>query len=198
MQGHLQLRLGHLGTYRNNPDYAPLVIANAILGGLFSSRINMNLREDKGYTYGARSSFGYVRGQGSFVVSTGVRTDVTDAAIREILKEIKAMRTTDVTEAELRHAKDRYILSLPAQFQTIGAISAHIAHLYIYELPLDYYATLPAQLEAVSVRDVRQVAELYLQPQDLQIVVVGDRERIESGLKDLDLGPILSLSPSAG
>lgn len=185
-----QLVVGELAVKRADADYFPLVLCNAILGGLFNSRINMNLREDKGYTYGAHSYFDFMRERGPFFVATGVKTDVTDLAIREILKEIDKMRTSNVTEEELNNAKNRYSLSLPGYFQTVDGISGMMANLYLYDLPLDYFQQVPDRINAVSVADVRRVAEQHLHPEALSIVVVGDDNHVGPGLADLQRGPV--------
>ena len=190
-----QLVIGELAVKRADADYFPLVLCNAILGGLFNSRINMNLREDKGYTYGAHSYFDFMRERGPFFVSTGVKTDVTDLAIREILKEIDKMRTSNVTEEEINNAKSRYSLSLPGYFQTVDGISGMMANLYLYDLPLDYFQQVPDRINAVSVADVRRVAEKHLHPQALTIVVVGDESHVGPGLADLQRGPVQKRDP---
>ena len=191
-----QLRIGHLGIERSNPDYYPLVMLNAILGGQFNSRINMNLREDKGFTYGARSVFDAKRGRGSFMVYTSVRTDSTGQAIREVLGEIRKMRSDAVTEEELTGAKARYSLSLPGYFQSVDGVGAMVSNIYVHDLPLDYYQQLPDAISAVSVGDVRRVAEKYLHPTALSIVVVGDKAAVESGLQALERGAVRQLDPS--
>ena len=154
-----QLRVATIGVARSSPDYMTLRVMNAILGGLFSSRINLNLRETHGYTYGARSQFSFWRGAGPFAVITGVRTDVTAPAVREIANELKRMVATDVTPGELTMAKDAIIQSLPGQFETneftVGALSA----IFVYGLPLDYYAQLPAKIAAVTSKEIQSVAE---------------------------------------
>jgi zinc protease len=188
-----QLVIGELGVARDTPDYYPLVMCNAILGGLFNSRLNMNLREDKGWTYGARSMLNALRQQGSFYVATGVRTDVTGPAIREVLKEVVNMRSTDVTEEELRNAKNRYSLSLPGYFQTVEGVADMMSSLYLYDLPGDYYQKLPEHLAAVTVADVRRVAMTYLHPDTLSIVVVGDPEHVAPALSELGRGDITRL-----
>jgi zinc protease len=183
-----QLRIGHVSVSRHHAEYFNLVIMNAILGGVFNSRINMNLREDKGYTYGARSYFDFALLQGPFVVYAGVRTDATAAAIREVLKEIDTIRSADVSEAELTQAKNAYTLSLPGYFQSISGIAGMLASLYLFDLPLDYFQTLPEKLRAVTVADVRRVAQSFLHPESLQIVVVGDRDKVQTDLAALDYG----------
>lgn len=188
-----QVVVGNLGVARGTPDYYPLVMCNAILGGLFNSRINMNLREDKGWTYGARSTFDFKREKGPFFVAAGIRTDVTGEAIREMLGEIAKMRDTDVSEEELNNAKNRYSLSLPGYFQTVEGVSSMLANLYLFNLPDDYYQKLPENLAAVTVADVRRVATTYLHPDKLSIVVVGDPAHVEPALRDLGRGPVVHL-----
>jgi len=184
------LRVGHMGVSRANPDYAPIEVMNTALGGLFSSRINLNLRETHGYTYGASSVFAYRRGPGPFLVGTGVRTDVTAEAVTEILKEIERMRTTDPTAAEVALSKDSIARSLPGQFETTSQTASSIGQLFVYDQPLDYYRTLPGKIDAVQAADMRRVAEKYLKPQELVIVAVGDRGKIEPGLRKLSFGPV--------
>ena len=185
-----QLRIGHLGVSRANPDYFSIILCNAILGGAFNSRINMNLREDKGYTDGAGSYFDFRRGMGPFTVYTGVRTDVTLPAVEEILGELNKMRETDVTAEELKNAKNRYSLSLPGQFQTVGGIASMFSRVFTFDLPLDYYQHLPEKLAAVSVDDVRTAAQTYLHPEDLIVVVVGDKTKVSKELGKLSRGDL--------
>jgi zinc protease len=186
-----QLRVGHLGVERTNPDYYPLVLCNAILGGLFNSRINMNLREDKGYTYGARSSFDFMRAAGPFVVSTGVRTDVTTDALKEIIKEIDKIRQNGVKPDELRNAKNRYTLSLPGYLQTTRGVATMIANIFVFDLPLDYYQQLPKNIEAVTLPDVQRVAKTHLHADKLLVTAVGDKRFIEAGLIDMKIGKVV-------
>jgi zinc protease len=185
-----QLRIGHLGVARSHPDYFPLIMANAILGGMFNSRINMNLREAKGYTYGARSAFDFLRSRGSFVVYSGVRSDVTAEAIREVLKEINLMRESNVSPEELLHAKNSYSLSLPSMFQTVGAIASMVANIHVYDLPLDYYQHLPEKIAAVTIDDVRRVTREHINPEQLSITVVGNKNQVEPALRDLGIGDL--------
>ena len=184
------LRVGHVGVSRANLDYAPLEVMNAALGGLFSSRINLNLRETHGYTYGASSVFAYRRGPGPFLVGTGVRTDITAEAVTEILRELDRMRTTDPEPAEVSMAKDSIARSLPSLFETTAQTASSIGSIYVYDLPPDQFRALPGQIDAVTAADMRRVAEKYLKPADLVIVAVGDRGKIEPGLRKLGFGPV--------
>ncbi len=184
------LRVGHVGVARANPDYASIEVMNTALGGLFSSRINLNLRETHGYTYGASSVFAYRRGPGPFLIGTGVRTDVTAEAVTEILREIDRMRTTDPGDDEIALAKDSIARSLPGLFETTSQTASSIGQIFVHNLPLDQYRTLPGKIDAVQKADVRRVAERYLKPQELVIVAVGDRGKIEPGLRKLGFGPV--------
>ena len=172
------LRVGHIGIARANADYVPVTVMNATLGGLFSSRINMNLREKHGYTYGASSAFLYRRGPGPFLVGTSVRTDVTAPAVSEILNEIEQMRSRDVLPEELATAKDSIARSLPGLFETTPQAASTIGQLFVHDLPADYYRSLPGEIDGVTADDVRRVAGKYLQPGQMIVVAVGDQSKI--------------------
>ena len=163
---------------------------NTTLGGMFSSRININLREVHGYTYGANSRFVFRRGAGPFLVSSGIRTDVTAPAVTEILKEIGRITQAPVTGDELARAKGRLMLSLPSEFETSDRAAAGISNLYIYDLGLDYYARSPGRVASVDGAAVQSVARKYLVPAKMIVVAVGDRAKIEPELNKLNLGPI--------
>ncbi|MFO1400951.1 MAG: pitrilysin family protein [Steroidobacteraceae bacterium] len=184
------LRIGQVGVPRSSPDYVPLEVMNTELGGLFSSRINLNLREQHGYTYGAGSRFAYRRGPGPFYVSTSVRADATAPAVREIFKEIERMRASPVSDAELSLARDSFARSLAGLFETTSQSVGSIGEIYVYGLPLDYYGTLPASIDAVGAADVQRVAQQYLAPEKMAVVAVGDRKLIAPGLVELKLGPV--------
>ncbi len=185
------LRIGHVGIARSNSDYVPVDVMNTALGGMFSSRINLNLREKNGFTYGASSGFMCMRGPGPFLVGTGVRTDVTAEAVREIFKEIEQIRAEEPSEMELSKAKAYIARSLPGSFETTPEAASSIGQIFVHELPDDYYRLLPDQIEGVAASDVRRVAGKYLKPDNAVIVAVGDREKIAPQLEKLDMGPIL-------
>jgi zinc protease len=184
------LRIGHVGTSRSNPDYPTIDVMNTALGGLFSSRINLNLREKHGYTYGAFSAFVFRRGPGPFMVGTSVRTDVTAPAVKEILEEIERMREGEVTPEELVVAKDSISRSLPGLFETTPESASTIGQLFVHRLPLDYYHDLPGQINRISAPQIQKIAQAYLKPEGTTIVAVGDRARIEPELAKLNWGPI--------
>jgi zinc protease len=178
------LRIGNVAVPRSTPDYAPLEVMNAALGGLFSSRINMNLREEHGYTYGAGSVFRYRRSNGPFFIYTSVRTDVTGAAVKEIFKEVDRMVAVPLTAEELALSKDSLVRSLPGQFETSSQALASFADTYVYGLGLDYFARLPSLINAVDVPTVQDVAKRHLAPSRMVTVAVGDRAQIEPQLRD--------------
>ena len=179
-----------LGVPANSPDLQTLQVMNYVLGGSFSSRINMNLREVHGYTYGARSDYQSYRGGGPFVAGGLVRTDVTGPAATQLMDEIKRFLTSPPTEAELKEAKVANVQSLPGRFETTGAIAGSMTSIFLYDRPLDYYAKLPAKYEAVTAADVERVAAEDVHPGQLIIVAAGDRTKIEPQLKAADLGPV--------
>ncbi|WP_158941803.1 pitrilysin family protein [Granulicella sp. S190] len=179
-----------LGLPRTTPDYPAVQILNNVLGGLFASRINMNLREEHGYTYGATSGFFYYRTGGPFYSGAQVRTDVTAPAAKQLMLELNRIRTEPPTETELKLAKDSLLHSLPGDFETTKASIGGLRQLFIYGLPLDYFAKLPAQYEAVTPAEVSKAAQTDIHPDQLIVMAVGDRAKIEPGLKELNLGPI--------
>ncbi len=178
------------GVAGNSPDLQALQVMNYTLGGAFASRINMNLREVHGYTYGAQSGFSFYRDGGPFQAGGLVRTDVTGPAAKELMSEITRFPSNPPTEAELTEAKDARVQSLPGAFETTGAIAGSMASIFLYDRPLDYYATLPAKYRSVTAADVARVAKDDLHPGHLIIVAAGDRAKIEKQLKDADLGPV--------
>ncbi|HEX8198863.1 MAG TPA: insulinase family protein, partial [Isosphaeraceae bacterium] len=187
------LAVGHVGVARRSPDYFPLVVMNAILGGQFSSRLNLNLREAKGYTYGARSAFAFRQGPGPFEAVAAVQTAVTKEALVELVKEL-----TDITEArpatptELAFAKDRLVKGFPSRFETTFEVAGTLADLVLYDLPADYFATYQAKIEAVTGDDVGRVARKYLDPDHLVILVIGDRAQVEPALRTLEYAKVIN------
>lgn len=186
-----ELRIGHRGLPRAHPDYFDVVVMNALLGGLFSSRINLNLREEHAYTYGAFSDFDWRRQAGPFAVSTAVKTDVTDAAVREVLHEIDRMRATPVSADELSLATSYLDGVFPIRFETTSAIAAALATLVVYGLPDDYYDTYRSHIRAVTSERVLAAARSHVDPGALQIVVVGDPAAIRDPLAALATGEVV-------
>ena len=191
------LRMGRLGVERTTPDYPALQVLNHVVGGSYTSRINQNLREDKGYTYGAQSRFDFGRRQGSFYVATAVRSDVTEPAIHEIITELTKAQSAPLTAAELEMARGALTQSLPARFETNGATSSSFSDLFAYGLPLDYFRRLPAQFSSVKVTSTDALARRFLDPASMVIIAVGDRAKLEAALAKLGIGPI-EVWPVAG
>ena len=184
------LRIGHVGVARSHPEYVGIEVMNTAFGGLVSSRINLNLRETHGYTYGASSTFAFRRGAGPFLIGTSVRTDVTAPAVAEIFNEITRMREGILTLEELATAKDSIARSLPSLFETTPESASSIGQLFVHNLPLDYYHGLPTEIQRISVAGVEHIAWKHMRPEEMVIVAVGDREKIEPELAKLGLGPI--------
>ena len=185
-----ELRIGHRGLPRRHPDFFDVVVMNALLGGLFSSRINLNLREAHAYTYGANSMFDWRCGAGPFVVSTAVKTEVTDAAVREILLEIDRMRHETVGVDELSLATAYLDGVFPIRYETTTAVAQAIATAATYGLPDDYYTTYREHVRGVTAASVRRAAEQHLHPEELLVLAVGDREAIRAPLEALGIGPL--------
>ena len=185
-----ELRIGHPGIPRNTPDYFPAVVMNAVLGGLFSSRINLNLRETHGYTYGAFSGFDWRRRAGPFAVDTAVKTAVTDAAAREILSEIDRMRAEEIRPDELSLATSYLDGVFPIRYETTDAIAAALGNVIIYGLADDYFDRYRARVRAVTAADVLAAARTHLHPERMQIVVVGDLGTVRAPLEKLGIGPV--------
>ena len=169
-----QILIGHPGPQRDVPDYEATQLMAAILGGSFSSRINMNLREDKGWAYGARGSFRYSRAGSYFTAGSSVRTDTTGGAVREIFKEIEIMRSTDPTQVEVTREQQGALLSLPAEFATATRTLFEFRGLTYYGLPLDWHAGHQERMRAVDIQAIRTAAETHLQATDHVVLVVGD------------------------
>src|SRR3954468_7636568 len=184
-----QIRIGSVGVPRSTPDYFPIQIANTILGGSFSSRLNLNLREKHGYTYGASSGFDMRAAAGPFSAAAGVQTDKTSEALKEFFNELNGI-LTPIPADELGRAKNYVSLRFPGGFETTGDISRRLEEVLVYHLPDDYFSRYVQNIEAVTSADVQRVARKYIQPDKLAVVVVGDRQAIEPGIRALNLGPI--------
>jgi len=185
-----QVRTAAIGAARSTPDFPRMQVLNEIVGGLFSSRINMNLREEHGYTYGAFSQFVYRRQPGPFVIGSGIRSDVTAPAVSEIMKELKKLIEKGITQPELALGRDSIVRSLPADFETSARASSALSSIYLYDLGPQYYAQLPAAMQNVNTESVLGAARKYLAPARMTLVVVGDRASIEPELRKLNLGTI--------
>lgn len=192
-----EIRIGHAGVPRTHPDFYALSVMNAVLGGLFNSRINLNLRERHAYTYGAFSTHSWRLRASLWEVATAVESDVTLPAIREVLGEIEKIRQQAVAGEELSLAKSYLIGVFPLRFETTAALSAAILMRRAFRLGASYYDDYRARIDEVSVADVQRVAATHLRPELLQIVVVGDRERVEDSLRRLERGDVVPVDPLA-
>ncbi|HJR61814.1 MAG TPA: pitrilysin family protein [Vicinamibacterales bacterium] len=186
--------IGLPGPPRNTPDYMALQVMNFILGGHFQSRLNANIREEKGYSYGVNSGFAYGKGPGPFRAGGDIVSEKTDAALVEFMKELRGIHGgRPITDEEMLTAKDTLIQRLPAQFSSVSAINSTITSLYLQDLPPDYYQKYAAAVRAVTKEDVLRVAKKYVDLGHLNIVIVGDRASIEGPLKATAIAPIVML-----
>ena len=191
-----ELRLGHVGIPRTHPDYFKVVVMNALLGGLFSSRINLNLRERHGYTYGASSYFDWRRIPGPFIVSTAVQSEVSADALRETLIEIDGMRNVEVPADELSLATSYLEGVFPIRYETTSAIASALANMVIFNLKEDFYDKYRENIRAVTASEVLMAAQTHVHPEKLLAVVVGDPSVISVPLESLGFGPVSHRSPS--
>jgi predicted Zn-dependent peptidase len=190
-----ELRIGHVALPRRTPDYHAAMVANMILGGQFVSRINMNLREDKGYTYGARTAFEFRRAPGPFVLQASVQSDATADALRESIGEIRAIRgDRPITRHELELGRASLTRGYPRNFETADQIARGAAQLALYDLPDDYFTTFVPKVLALTEDQVTATAAKHIDPSKLLTVVVGDREKLMPSLKALDMGDVSDVS----
>ena len=189
-----EIRIGHAGVPRSSPDYYPLTVLNAVLGGQFTSRINLNLREARGYTYGARSSWSFDRGPGPFTASAGVFTAVTDSSLVQFMHELTEIRSSrPATDAEVAFAKGALVRSYPRLIETDAGVANRLADLAFFGLPPSELTDFVQRTEAVTTADVNRVAKSELRPDAFTVVVVGDLAKIQPGVEALNLGPVTVL-----
>jgi len=192
-----ELRIGHVALARRSPDYHAALVANMILGGQFVSRINMNLRENKGYTYGARTAFEFRRAPGPFVLHASVQGDATADALREAIGEIRAIRgERPVTRQELELGRASLTRGYPRSFETSDQVARAAAQLALYDLPDDYFTSFVPKVLALTEDDVTAIAAKHIDPSRLLTVVVGDRDKVLPSLKALEMGDIADVSVS--
>jgi zinc protease len=186
--------VGHLGPRRDSPEYFPLALANIALGGAFNSRLNLNLRERHGFTYGASSGFSYRRVPelGTFTAGASVHTAKTDSALIEIMSELRGLRgARPLTPEELAFAKSGVTKGLPLAFETVPQIAGGAANILTDNLPLDYYDTIVSKVQAVSIADAVAAAQRHIDPERMAIVIVGDRAGIERALAATGLAQVV-------
>ncbi|HEX7118454.1 MAG TPA: pitrilysin family protein [Longimicrobiales bacterium] len=186
-----EIQVGHPAVPRSTPDFFPLLVMNTVLGGAFTSRLNMALREERGYTYGAGSRFDFRLGPGPFAAASAVFTGVTDDALAVVVEQIRRIREEPVPAEELERARNFVALGLPRQLETSGQIARTIADIELYGLGDDYLSRFVDRVRAVTAEDVRRVAREHLDPDHLALVVVGDRASIEGPLRSLGLGSVV-------
>lgn len=186
-----ELRIGHVGVPRHHEDYHALLVLNSIVGGAFTSRLNMSLREKHGFTYGVRSSFGFRRAAGPFVIQTAVASDVTARAVEETLRELNGVVADGVTEAEVAAARDYLAGTFALGVQTTDQLAGRVADIHTFGLDADYFETHRERLGAVSRDDVVRAARSHIHLDRLAIIVVGSAEEIAGGLEALGAGPVI-------
>lgn len=185
-------RIGSVGVPRSTPDYFPITVMNTALGGSFTSRLNQDLREDKGYTYGASSRFDMRKFAGPFTASAEIVSAKSDSALIEFMKQLRRIRDT-IPTSELNKTKRYLQLELPSAFETTGEIAMRLSDVALYGLPLDYYNHVVDRIGAVTQSEAQLVAEKYIDPSHLAVVIVGDRKSIEGPIKALNIGPMVFL-----
>lgn len=189
-----ELRIGHVAVPRSTPDYHALLVANAILGGQFVSRVNLKLREEKGFTYGARTAFEFRRMPGPFVLQVGVQTAATAEAIQESLRELSDIRgDRPATSAELALGTAALTRGYARNFETADQIARGVMQLALYDLPDDYFAAFVPAVERVTVDDISRVMRHHLNPDRLTTLIVGDIDAIGQDLGGLNLGAPVTL-----
>ncbi len=190
-----QVGMVRVGAPFASRDRDALVILNAITGGMFSSRINMNLREKHAYTYGARSYVAMRHGAGPLGVGAAIFADKTVAAVKEIVAELEGLRRDGPTDDEMALAKENIRLAMPGKFESVSDVTGALAELATYDLPLDEYAKRPGRIDAVRRDDVSRLAKRWLDPKAMTLVLVGDKAKLANELTSLGLGPIEERDP---
>ena len=186
--------IGLPGPARSTSDYFALEVLNTMLGGMFQSRLNANIREQKGYSYGVGSGFSYGKGPGPFEAGGDIVTAKSDSALIEFMKELRGIRgARPITDDELKTAEDNLVQGLPQSFSSVRMVNGSISDLFIENLPQDYYQHYAQNVRAVTKDDVTRVANKYIDVDHLAIVIVGDRKTIEQPLKATGIAPVVVL-----
>ncbi len=192
-----ELRIGHPVPARGHPDEIPLRVSNAVLGGAFTSRLNLSLREEHGFTYGARSTLAFRKNGGAFTIGAAVQTEVTAPALREALAVFDAFAETGPSPEELERARDYLAGVFPLRMETTAQLAARLAEVIIFDLPDDYHHTYRDRIRAVDVESARVVVREHFRPERAAVIVVGDADRIGVELEALELGPVEVAGPWA-
>jgi zinc protease len=191
-----EIRIGQVGASRSSPHFFPLQIFNSVLGGAFTSRLMLNLREERGFTYGVRSRFSFRRKAGPFVISTAVATEVTAAAVQEAVSELRGLLERGPTLEEVTQSRDFISGVFPLRLETTGQVAARIAELLVYDLPDQFFSTYRDEIRAVTPEATLEAGQAVLRPDELMVVVVGDGEKVRGPLEALGLGPVQVVSPA--
>jgi predicted Zn-dependent peptidase len=178
------MRVGAVCIERRNPDYVPLVTVNTLFGGYFNSRINNNLRERNGYTYGARSGVDSLKNPGAFSIAVSVGTDVTAPAVGEIFRELHSITSAPVTDEELTMVKNYIVGSQALQLETPGQVASFVRAIALYNLPADYYQKFPEAVRMLDQNELLDVARRYMHPSRMTVVVAGDAAAISGPLAE--------------
>lgn len=186
-----EVRIGYPALARNTPDYFPVLLMNRLLGGQFTSRINLNLREKHGYTYGARSGFSFQKGAGPFTASGGIVTEKTDSSLIEFLYEINLMKKKGMSASELEFVKKGLVGGFALGFETPAQIAGSLQNIVLYGLPENYFNNYLQNIESVTLADIQRVSSRYLDTGKMDVVVVGDLSKIKDGVTKLNLGPVI-------
>lgn len=190
-----EIVVGHAGAPRSAEDYLALRVMNMVLGGFFSSRLNLNLRERNGFTYGVRSGFAARKGPGPFAVATAVDNKVTGAALAEILREVETMAESGPDQNEVQSAT-RYLAGVfPLRLETTAQLAARVATAVLHNLPDDYYSRYRSRVRAVTREQAAAAARRHLRPDELCTVVVGDADQIADQLDEAGAGPVSVRKP---
>ncbi len=185
-----ELRVGHVGLPRRIGDFHAVTVLSMILGGLFNSRLNMKLREEKGYTYGASAGWDFRRYAGPFAARAAVNTDATVPALTDLLAELRAIREAAPTDAELRAARDYLVGVFPLRFETPGPVVGALSGLATYGLPDDELERYRPAMEAVTAAEVLGAARGHIDPERLAVVIVGDADAVAGNLETAGFGEL--------
>ena len=191
-----EIRIGQVGVPRSTPHFFPLKVFNTILGGAFTSRLMLNLREERGFTYGVRSRFSFRRGSGPFGISMAVATEVTAPAVAEAFSELEGLLDGGPTDAEVERARDYIAGVFPLQLETTGQVAARIGELQVYGLPDDYFGSYRDRIREVTTQGALEAGRAVIRPDEFLVVVAGDAGSIRGPLEELNLGPVEVIPPA--
>jgi zinc protease len=189
-----EIRIGHVGVPRATPHFFPLKIFNTVLGGAFTSRLMLNLREKQGFTYGVRSRFSHRKHAGPFGISMAVATEVTARAVEEALAELEGLLEDGPTETEVERARDYIAGTFPLGLETTTQVAARLAEIQVYDLPEDFFGTYRDRIREVDAESALRAGRSVVRPDELVLVVAGDAATIRGSLEELNFGPVETVS----